>query len=245
MSPPPLRLLHTSDVHIGDEGRSEKRLDGLRGVVDVAIETSVDALLIVGDLFDSTRVADEQIDAALAELARLKIPTVVTCGNHDQLDEPSIHARVSFSDAGEHVQFAAHPEGDHVVLHDVQLAIWSRGMVDHCPEHRPLDGYMPYPGDFWQIALAHGHYVEEPGVDLHRSSRIGPEEIAALECDYLALGHWHRFFDATTDGVPAFYCGSPSEAGGSFASANLIALQPGRSARVERVSVPTASPRGR
>ena len=80
MSRRTLRLLHTSDVHIGEGHTSGERLSGLRGVVDVAQARSVDALLIVGDLFDEARVPDPQIDEALAELSRLDIPTIVTCG---------------------------------------------------------------------------------------------------------------------------------------------------------------------
>ena len=48
MSPtrPRVRLLHTSDVHIGDDtddSRPARRLAGLTGVVDIAISEQVDA----------------------------------------------------------------------------------------------------------------------------------------------------------------------------------------------------------
>jgi DNA repair exonuclease SbcCD nuclease subunit len=237
MSRPTVRLLHTSDVHIGD-GQLSLRLSGLRGVIEIAQAEAVDALMIVGDLFDSSRVADDQIDAALAEISRLDIPTVVTCGNHDALESPSIHERMSLADAGSHVRFAAERDGGYVVLPEASLAIWARGMVEHCPQNEPLAGYSPYPGDYWQVVMAHAHHVDEPDAESHRSSRISPFDIAALDCDYVALGHWHRFFDASAGKVAAYYSGAPSEAGGSFASANLITLEPGRAARVERVPVP-------
>ncbi len=237
MSRRTLRLLHTSDVHIGEGHTSGERLSGLRSVVDVAQARSVDALLIVGDLFDESRVPEEQIDEAMAELARLEIPTIVTCGNHDALGSPSIHARVALSDAGEHIRFAAAPEGEHIVFEELELAVWSRGMVEHTPHNLPLDGYTPYPADLWRVILAHGHHVADAKDDAHRSSRISVADIAALECDYLALGHWHRFFDASAGGVPAFYSGSPSESGGSFASVNHITLSAGRGARVERIAI--------
>ncbi len=237
MSRRTLRLLHTSDVHIGEGHTSGERLHGLRGVVDVAQARSVDALLIVGDLFDESRVPDEQIDDAMTELARLDIPTIVTCGNHDALGPPSIHDRVALLDAGEHIRFAAAPEGEHIVFEEIDLAVWSRGMVEHTPDNLPLDGYTPHPGDLWRVVLAHGHHVEHAKDDAHRSSRISVADIAALDCDYVALGHWHRFFDASAGGVPAFYSGSPSESGGSFASVNHITLKAGRGARVERIAI--------
>ena len=232
-----LRLLHTSDVHIGEDLTTGERLGGLRSVVDVAKGRSVDALLIVGDLFDESRVPEEQIDDAIAELARLDIPTIITCGNHDALGPPSIHDRLVLSDAGEHIRFAAAPEGQHMVFEEIELAVWSRGMVAHTPDNLPLEGYTPHPGDLWRVVLAHGHHVADAKEDAHRSSRISTAEIAALECDYLALGHWHRFFDASAGGVAAFYSGSPSESGGSFASVNHITLAAGRGARVERIAI--------
>ena len=230
-----LRLLHTSDVHIGEGSRADLRLRGLRRVVDVALDRGVDALLIAGDLFDESRVPDEQIDEAMAELARLDIPTVVTCGNHDALGSPTIYDRVALSDAGTHIRFAAEPEGEYFVFEGIDLAVWSRSMVVHDPDNLPLDGYAPHPGDHWRVVLAHGHHVDDATDESHRSSRISAADIAALECDFVALGHWHRFFDASTGNVPAFYSGSPSESGGSFASANHITLSVEHGAVVDRI----------
>lgn len=235
MSRRSLRLLHTSDVHIGDGQWADLRLRGLRSVVDTSIEHAVDALLIVGDLFDEARVPDAQIDAAMAELARLEVPTVVTCGNHDALRSPSIHDRVAVSDAGRHVRFAAAPDGEHLLFEELDLVVWSRGMVDHAPDNFPLLGYTPHHADVWRVVLAHGHHVEDAQSESHRSSRISSDAIAALDCDYLALGHWHRFFDASAGDVQAFYSGSPSEAGGSFASTNLVTLSQAQGTRVERI----------
>ncbi|MCE2391081.1 MAG: DNA repair exonuclease [Proteobacteria bacterium] len=232
MTRPLLRLLHTSDVHIGDDGRAERRLEGLRGVVDAALANEVDALLVVGDLFDSARVLPEQVEQTLEQLARLEVPAVVVPGNHDQLESPSIYDRVRLHDAGEHVHFLDDPQGAELRL-DAGLRIWNRATYDHSPEFRPLSGYAG-DGGGWQVVLAHGHYVPD-GEPSHRSSVIRQSEISALGCDYLAMGHWHRYFDASSGGVPAYYCGSPSEEGSSFASANLVTLDPALGVRVERV----------
>ncbi len=236
-----MRLLHTSDVHIGDDYDPEKRLAGMTAVVDAALTYRADALLIVGDLFDSARVKPPQILDSLEQLARLSIPTVVTPGNHDCLDRTSIYQRVPFAEAGHHVHFLDDPEGSHLTLDELRVSIWSRALVDHHPGHRPLEGYRPANNGYWQIALAHGHYVPE-GETSDRSSLIHEAEIAALTCDYLALGHWHRFLDCSANGIPAYYPGCPSEPGGSFASANLVVLDPETGARVERVPLDGHSP---
>ena len=234
---PHLRLLHTSDVHIGDDINPARRLLGLTAVVDAAIDGGVDALLIVGDLFDSARVRPPLVDEALAQLSRINIPTLVTVGNHDCLSQPSIYDRVDMLAAGGHIRFLDDPDGESVRFDDLRLNVWARAMIEHHPAHKPLEGFERGGDGYWNIAMAHGHYVPDDESN-YRSSPIWEREIAGLGCDYLALGHWHRFLDVSSQGVPAFYCGSPSESGGSFASANLVSLHPQDGVSVERVRLP-------
>lgn len=214
---------------------------GLTAVADAALAQRVDALLIVGDLFDSSRVKAQQILDALEQLARLTIPTIVTSGNHDCLDQTSVYQRVPFAEAGGHIYFMDDPEGSRLTLDELRLSIWSKALVDHYPGHRPVEGHQPPDPRYWNVVLAHAHYVPE-GERSDRSSLIHESEIAALGCDYLALGHWHRFLDCSVDGVPAFYSGCPSEAGGSFASANLVLLDEASGARVERIPLDGDTP---
>ncbi len=236
---PHLRLLHTSDVHIGDDIDPNRRLVGLSAVVDVALSEGVHALLIVGDFFDSARVKPPQIDEAMEQLRRLEIPTVVTVGNHDCRSEPSIYSRVNMLSAGSHVHFLDDPVGRHLHFDELKLSIWAKAMVDHHPDHKPLDGFKRNVNGNWHVALAHGHYVPDEESN-YRSSPIWEREIADLGCDYLALGHWHRYLDVSANGVPAYYCGSPSETGGSFASANLVSLDPQNGVTVDRIKLSVA-----
>jgi DNA repair exonuclease SbcCD nuclease subunit len=234
---PTIRLVHTSDVHIGDDHNAVHRLKGLTAVVDAAVQHSADALLIVGDLFDSSRVNGPDVEGALAQLARVDIPVLVTSGNHDVLDQTSIYHRVALSDAGAHVYFLDDPAGAHLVIEELGLSLWARAMVDHHPGHKPLESYEPARNGHWQVVMAHGHYV--PGSETtYRSSPILEDEIAGLACDYLALGHWHRYLDVSVNGIPAYYPGSPSEPGDSFASVNLVVLDPATGVTVERVALP-------
>lgn len=231
---PTLRLIHTSDVHISDDCNPARRLDGLRAVVEAALRRRADAVLIAGDLFDCARADASDVWAALDELARLSVPTLVTTGNHDALGPPSVYDRVSLLDAGEHLRFLGDPSGSHLVLDDLGLTVWARALVDHHPGHDPLQGYGAIGNGHWQVVLAHGHYTAM-GERAERSSPIRAERIAQLGCDYLALGHWHRFLDVSSAGVPAFYPGSPSEPGGSYPSANLVTLDPEAGTSVERI----------
>lgn len=207
---------------------------GLEAVVNAALALQVDCLVVAGDFFDNIRLSDSTVEKALEQLKRLDLPIVIAPGNHDCLDDNSIYRRVDLSRAGDHVRLIQQPAGEHVLLHDLSLAVWARAMVDHHPGNRPLEGYTPGPSGYWNVVLAHGHFFATAD-DLRRSSLIRREDIAQLECSYLALGHWHRFLDVSANGVPAFYSGSPSEAGGSFPSANLVTLDPASGMSLQRV----------
>jgi exonuclease SbcD len=87
--PPALRVLHTSDWHLGIElGTQSRRADhevAIDSLVAIANEYSPDAIVHTGDLFDHARPgADDQALAvdALQRLAAIA-PTVVVGGNHD------------------------------------------------------------------------------------------------------------------------------------------------------------------
>ena len=234
---PALRLLHTSDLHLGDDIDPNRRLASLVAVVDTALAHRVDAVLIAGDFFDSARVRDEAIRPVIEQLSRLSMPAVIIPGNHDCVDDNSVYRRVNLRDAGDHIHFVHDPAGAHVIFDDMRLAIWARGIEDHHPGHHPLEGYRPGgdPG-YWRVVLTHGHFVPSDE-ESYRSSPIREHEIADLQCDYVALGHWHRFLDLTAEGPPTFYSGSPSEAGGTFASVNLVVLDPVSGVHVERLPI--------
>jgi DNA repair exonuclease SbcCD nuclease subunit len=202
---PALRVLHTSDVHVYD---SDSSIASLGGVVDVALAERVDLVLIAGDLFDHPRIADSTGDKVVAELARLEQPAVVIPGNHDCIDEESLYKRVDLTQAGPHVHFVGDPEGSELIFEELGLAIWARGIEEHTPTYRPLSSYRPSHDRYWRLAMAHGFFVPA-GADSYRSSQIHEDEIAALACDYLAMGHVHVFRDVSAGDVTAYYSGSP------------------------------------
>jgi exonuclease SbcD len=84
-----MRLLHTSDWHVGRKIRGRSRADEHRAVlteiVDIAGEERVDVSLVAGDLFDVSSPSPEDeaiVYRALLGLAEIG-PVVVVGGNHD------------------------------------------------------------------------------------------------------------------------------------------------------------------
>lgn len=235
-SRPTRRLLHTSDVHVDDSAYTHRVL---RSVVDAAIECRVDMVLVAGDLFDHARVASRTIDEVMSQLARIAVPTVIIPGNHDRTGSGSLYERVDLRAAGPHITFLSSPFGEHAQFADLGISVWGRGLEVHSPDNRPLEGYTRSATSGWQIALAHGHYFPVAS-RIDRSSPIREEELADLDCDYLALGHWHHFLDVSAGLVTAFYSGSPSE--GSDRSVGIVEMDAVRGIQVRRFPLCTAGP---
>jgi len=85
-----MKFLHTADWHVGKTLKGRNRLDEQRAVLAqisrIATDNQVDAVLVAGDLYDtSAPSADAQrlVNATLLGLARDGIEVVVIAGNHD------------------------------------------------------------------------------------------------------------------------------------------------------------------
>jgi DNA repair exonuclease SbcCD nuclease subunit len=247
MPPPrPLRIVHTSDVHLEtDSFGSGARGEQLRGqvrrafseVVSIANDRRADLLLIVGDLFDSSRVSEEALGFAFGEIGRAAMPVVMIPGNHDVHDERSLYSALAESALPRNLHLILEPSGKILHFPELSARLWGRAMVEHSPDYRPLSG-MPAPEpDLWNVALAHGYFMEEG--EFARSSPITPAEIAASDYDYIALGHVHVFSDVSQGSTRAVYCGTPaplyaSEEAGWVALVNCV---PGERPQVERLPV--------
>jgi len=88
---PPLKVLHTSDWHVGKRIGRYDRAEEYRAVIAevaaIADEESVDLVLHSGDLFDRPLPPVEALDIGLSGLVRLsdggQRPVVTIAGNHD------------------------------------------------------------------------------------------------------------------------------------------------------------------
>lgn len=97
-----MRLLHTADWHLGRsfhgvslEAAHEAVIDRL---IEAAREHRPDAIIVAGDVFDRAYPpvsAVELYDDALARLATLGIPAVITSGNHDSAIRLGMGARAA------------------------------------------------------------------------------------------------------------------------------------------------------
>ncbi|MEY9965113.1 exonuclease SbcD [Streptacidiphilus sp. MAP12-16] len=105
-----MRLLHTSDWHLGRNLHRENLLPAQRAFLDHLVEVvraeRVDAVLVAGDVHDRaipSLGAVELFDRVLHRLAELSVPVVLISGNHDSARRLGIAARL-IEQAGVHLR---------------------------------------------------------------------------------------------------------------------------------------------
>jgi len=119
-----MRLLHTSDWHLGRSFHGEDLLAAQAAYVDHLVETveaeQVDLVIVAGDVYDRALPPVDAValaDDAFARLARSRAQVVVTSGNHDS------HRRLGFNSrlvelAGLHLRTDAGRVDEPVLLTD-------------------------------------------------------------------------------------------------------------------------------
>ena len=207
-----VRLLHTSDVHLGatfralgERGREQRRQveATFARVIDLAIAAPVDLLLIAGDLFDSVVAARAQSAFASRELRRLGdagVPACIVAGNHDPLGAGSASVWHDLAICSPLVTVFG-PSAPVRMFPELDLTVVGRA------RQRDLSGESPLPDlpqprrTTYQVALAHGS-LQRPNLPALFGA-VSPEEIAGSGVDYLALGDWHSTRDVSCGNVAA------------------------------------------
>lgn len=97
-----MRILHTSDWHLGKKLEGKDRLNEQRAlleeIADIADEKAADIVLVAGDVFDTytpSSAAEEVFYDGISAISANRRPVVVISGNHD--DEKRLCAVTPFS----------------------------------------------------------------------------------------------------------------------------------------------------
>lgn len=123
-----MKVLHTSDWHVGrrirGRDRSEEHREVLAELVDLARRHQVDLTLVAGDVFDTaspTPTAEQIVWRALLDLSEVA-PVLVVAGNHDNPGRLDAVAPI-LERAGVTVIGAPRPPGDGGVVTIEELGI--------------------------------------------------------------------------------------------------------------------------
>ncbi|GAB2938726.1 exonuclease SbcCD subunit D [Streptomyces mayteni] len=129
-----MRLLHTSDWHLGRSLHRAGLAEAQRGFLDHLVATvrerEVDAVLVAGDVYDRAvppLAAVRLFDDALHRLAELGVPTVMISGNHDSPHRLGVGAGL-IGRAGVHLRTDPAGCGTPVLLADDHGAVACYGL---------------------------------------------------------------------------------------------------------------------
>jgi len=216
-----MRILHTSDWHIGRTFHGNSTMDALAEVLGALVEqvrdNAVDVVLVAGDVFDSSTPAGPAytlLGDTLVGLHDAGAKVIVTSGNHDSAARLGFQARllrdgihvvtdplavgtpITISDSDGPVHFYGIPYLEPAIVRqhwpDALLCTQAQTMA-HAMElvRAGIDAH-----DGRSVAIAHCFAA---GVDatagLEREVRQGGLDVVPLDVfdgpDYIALGHIH------------------------------------------------------
>ncbi len=266
-----MRLLHSADWHLGRSFHGEGLLAAQAAwadwLVELAAASSVDAIVVAGDLYDRALPPVDAIalaDDALARLAGIA-PVVVISGNHDSatrlafgsslLSRAGLHLRTDPTRSGEPVLVGAlafypipYLEPDAV---RVRLGVEERG---HGPVLAAAMALVradlaARPAGTRSVVVAHAFAAGAVASESERDLAIGGAPSVPVAtfagADYVALGHLHG---PQRVGENGRYAGSPLAFSFSEAThAKSVALVDltGAAAAVELVGCPVPRPLAR
>lgn len=143
-----MRIMHTSDWHIGRTFHGHSTVAALAGVLDALVaqvrEHAVDVVIVAGDVFDSATPAASAyrlLDDALLALHETGATVVMTSGNHDSAARLGFHSRLL-------------RDGIHVLTDPLAIA----APVTVHDEHGPVHFYgVPY----LEPAIVRQHWIDD------------------------------------------------------------------------------------
>ncbi len=216
-----MRLLHTSDWHLGRRLHGEDLLahqaEFLDWLVELAGAEQVDAVLVSGDVYDRAQPGADAVrlmDRTLAAFVRAGIPLVISSGNHDSavrlqyagevLAATGIHLRTEIAQVREPVVLsdAAGPVGVYAIPFLLPDSVMAELAVER--SHAAVLGHVVQSirVDAEQrsldrvVVMAHAFVTGGAATESEREIRVGGVgDTPASVFDgltYVALGHLHR-----------------------------------------------------
>ena len=233
-----MRILHTSDWHIGRTLHKVPMLDAQRAalhqVCAVAGDEDVDLVVVAGDMFDHAVPSADALEVLEDTLASLlpQAPVVITAGNHDSLRRlgygsrlftERLHVCTRVADVGRALAFGdvrvyplpyLHPETARVDMQDggESLAATHHAVMSEAMR-RVRSDLAGHPGAR-SMVVAHAWVAGADPSDSERDVSVGglgtipPAVFEGV--DYVALGHLHGPQEPRQVGATRLrYSGSP------------------------------------
>ena len=215
-----MRILHTSDWHIGKSDGEQSLLDDQRYFIDsicsIAERENADAVIIAGDVYDRQIASSDAVnlyDYAMTKLCKdLKKKVIIVAGNHDSAERLSTCSDL-LSTAGLYVSGSLKRNPDVIAFDgvDVYLLPWftTEKAKSVFPEKNDSiesyeDAYKvvldslknSFDNSKKHILVAHAFITDSETSTSDRAAEIGSATQVSASIfdgfDYVALGHIHK-----------------------------------------------------
>ena len=244
-----VRFLHTADWQLGKQFENlgappdklaflrQGRMDVVRRIGQLAIDRSVDAILVAGDVFERNEVGDQLIREALATMRQVKIPWLMLPGNHDPAGPASVWDRIERIGCPEHVHLLHSTEP--VLLVGGGLAVLPAPLTRKHQFTDPTEGFGQQVTSqaAVRVGLAHGSLRNRLAPAAEQHNMISDTRADEGHLDYLALGDWHSCKEVAPR---TWYAGTPEPDDFDQDSGAVLIVElrgPGVAPTVERVQV--------
>ncbi len=204
-----LKILHTGDVHLDapfsslDSRRASARRSELRSaftsMMTWAKMTSVDCILIAGDLFDGKLVTKESVTLLARELEGFGKPVFIVPGNHDPATSDSLWMKDLFPS---NVRVFTSEALSRFDVEELNLSVYGHAFTSSTLDTVPYAGKTVEDKKRINVLLSH---CDLTGSDAS-CCPTRPSDLLSFGADYCALGHIHN--PAENDGDARWaYCG--------------------------------------
>ena len=204
-----MKILHTSDLHIGSpltsrlsqekiRERKAELLSCFEKMIEEAVYQRVRVFIIAGDLFDSERITKSTAERVLGAMARYPyLDFLYLPGNHEK--NALLECGVSL------------PENLKIFGDDWTYFDYGEVMIAGRSQLAPnMISTLNFGYNKTNVAVLHGALADGRGTD----EIIGKKDFDSVKVDYLALGHYHSYsaHEIGDTGV-AVYAGTPEGRG--------------------------------
>ena len=211
-----VKILHCADVHIGAaesslgtlaDSRRAETLITFENIVKLAKDSSVDILLIAGDLFNSNNIEEsfvKRVFECLSSIPDIKI--VYAAGNHDPLNADSPFTKHTLPTN----LYVLKTSDDCIEFSELNTRVYGKSFKETYMAGSERFS-LSTDNSFINLMCIHGDLRSDLGSDYNS---ITSDFIKSSGMDYIALGHVHKRTDIGKIGDSFItYCGCPEGQG--------------------------------
>lgn len=208
------RFLHAADIHLDSPLRGLESYDGapveeirgatrraLRNLVDLALEQSVDLVVIAGDLYDGDWRDHNTGLFFVSQASRLTaagIPLVMIRGNHDAANQMTRSLPLPKNPDGSSILLSS-KSCDSRRFQRLGIAVHGRSFRQRAETENMAADYPAADGGMFNIGLLHTSLTGAEGHEPY--APCTPQQLADKHYDYWALGHVHTRGERQVEGA--------------------------------------------